>query len=118
MKIKDQVLEYIKTEYGEEITFPFKKFPEDGVFRHSDHGKWFALIMTISADKIGLDSNEKLDILDVKVDPEILGSLRKDEGFYPGYHMNKDYWITIVLDSTVSLDKITPLIDMSFELTK
>ncbi|WP_423775113.1 MmcQ/YjbR family DNA-binding protein [Bartonella apis] len=35
----------------------------------------------------------------------------------PAYHMNKDSWITIVLDETVSIKEIYDLIDQSYSLT-
>ena len=50
--------------------------------------------------------------------PEMIGSLRKDEGILPAYHMNKEHWITILLDGTVPKQKICDLIDISFDLTR
>lgn len=38
-------------------------------------------------------------------------------GILPAYHMNKEHWITILLDGTVSKEKICELIDISYELT-
>ncbi|MGK5023438.1 MmcQ/YjbR family DNA-binding protein [Janthinobacterium sp. RB2R34] len=34
------------------------------------------------------------------------------------YHMNKDYWVSIVLDGSVPADLIWKLLDASFKLTK
>lgn len=39
------------------------------------------------------------------------------EEILPAYHMNKENWITILLDGTVSKGKICELIDISYELT-
>ncbi|MBR1802672.1 MAG: methylated-DNA--[Clostridia bacterium] len=36
---------------------------------------------------------------------------------YPGYHMNKNSWITIKLDNTVSTEKILKLLGNSYELS-
>jgi len=36
----------------------------------------------------------------------------------PDYHMNKDSWITIILDETVSMKEICDLIDQSYSLTQ
>ncbi|MFR2768113.1 MAG: MmcQ/YjbR family DNA-binding protein [Thomasclavelia sp.] len=37
--------------------------------------------------------------------------------FYPGYHMNKNNWITIKLDNSVETKKIFELIDNSYNLS-
>ena len=42
------------------------------VLRHSDSGKWFALVMDITADKLGLDSDEEIDVLNVKARKEFI----------------------------------------------
>ena len=35
---------------------------------------------------------------------------------YPGYHMNKNSWITIALDGTAPFEKVCNMIDASFEI--
>ena len=37
-------------------------------------------------------------------------------GFLPGYHMNKQHWITILLDGSVSEAKVLDFLDMSYDL--
>ena len=73
--------------------------------------------MDIPRNKIGLQGNELLDVVNFKCDPILIGSLREEPGFFPAYHMSKTSWITAVLDGTVSEDKIKMLLDMSYELT-
>ena len=43
--------------------------------------------------------------------------LIQDEGIFPGYHMNKQHWISVLLDGTVSEQRVRDLIDMSFLAT-
>ena len=38
-------------------------------------------------------------------------------GILPAYHMNKENWISILLDGTVDVEQIFTFLDMSFELT-
>jgi predicted DNA-binding protein (MmcQ/YjbR family) len=38
-------------------------------------------------------------------------------GFLPAYHMNKEHWLTVLLDNTVPEKEIYELIDDSYELT-
>ena len=47
----------------------------------------------------------------------MIGNLRQSAGYLPAYHMNKDSWITIVLDGTVPMKEICDLIDQSYFLT-
>ena len=51
-----------------------------------------------------------------KCDPVLSGSLRQGGGFLPAYHMNKANWITVLLDGTVSMEDLGPLLDMSYDL--
>ena len=37
-------------------------------------------------------------------------------GFLSGYHMNKQHWITILLDGTVGESKILDFLNMSYDL--
>lgn len=87
------------------------------VFRHAGNKKWFALIMSVPKEKLGLQGTELLDVVNVKCDSVMIGSLRMERGFFPAYHMNKGNWITIALDHSVDGEKIRLLLDMSYELT-
>ena len=48
----------------------------------------------------------------------MIGGLRKDEGILPAYQMNKEHWISVLLDGTVEKEKICDLIDISYDLTR
>lgn len=43
---------------------------------------------------------------------------RMQAGYAPAYHMNKEQWISILLDDSVATEKIRNLISMSYEMTK
>ncbi len=114
---RKQLLQYISDRYSVDEEHPWEKYPNHTVFRHQNNKKWFALIMDIPKSRLGLKENEMIDILNVKCDPIVIGSLRQEKGFYPAYHMNKTNWITIALDGSADDEKIKWLLDMSFELT-
>lgn len=73
--------------------------------------------MKIPKNRLGEYSDKIVDIVNVKCDPIMLGSLLEEKGFYPAYHMNKEHWITICLDGSVDDEKILSLIDISYDLT-
>lgn len=114
---KKQLIQYITEHYYSDEEHPWIRYPNYTVFRHRENKKWFALFMDIPQNSLGLPGNKIIDILDVKCDPILVGSLREKVGFYPAYHMNKANWITVVLDGSVDDEEIKQLIDMSFKLT-
>lgn len=112
---RTELVEYIQNNYSAEPDYPWIKYPTYEVFRHQSNQKWFALIMDVPQNKLGLHGEEKLDVLNLKCDPILVSSLRNEPGFFPAYHMNKSSWITVALDGSVSDDKIKTLLDMSYE---
>ena len=106
---------YIENQYGVKAEYPFEMDDETAVFRQKSNGKWFAIIMRISKRRLHIDSDEEIDVMNVKCDPILIGSFLLDTGFYPAYHMNKTHWITVSPDADE--DKVKMLIDMSFSLT-
>ncbi|MBW5406153.1 MmcQ/YjbR family DNA-binding protein [Morganella morganii] len=116
---KNDLIDYIRTNYGSSPEYPWIKYPDYIVFRHRGNSGWFALIMSVSADKIGAgDTKTVVDIVNIKVAPELVGSLRLKDGVYPAYHMNKEHWITIMLDGKFNSDELESLIDDSYRLTR
>ena len=112
-----RIMDYVRVHYGVEPDFPFPNYPDIPVLRHHGSRKWFAIFMNVSRSVLRLDGDDPVDIMNVKCDPILSGSLRMQEGYLPGYHMNHDQWLTILLDGTVPLEEIIPLLDMSFDLT-
>ena len=105
-----RIAAYMQKEYGAKPEFVFKKFPDYAVFRNN--GKWFAIIMNIAGKKIGVEE-EEIEIIDVRCDPAMIASLKDEKDFYEAYHMNKDNWITILLNDIVDDEIIYSLIDAS-----
>ena len=114
---RDELETLISETYNADADYPWLKYPNYEVFRHSNNQKWFALIMDVPKDKLGLQGTELLDVVNFKCDPILSGSLRGEPGIFPAYHMNKEQWITVALDGSVSDDKIKMLLDMSYQAT-
>ena len=115
--IRPQVEALLADKYSAEPEYPWKADNVDAVFRHIGNRKWFGLIMTVRRSVLGLQGDETIDILNVKCDPVLGASLHKEPGFLPGYHMNHNQWLTILLDGTVSIERIDSLISLSYDLT-
>ena len=113
---RKELFEWAKETYGTEPDYPWNDW--NCVLRHKHNNKWYALIMEIEETKLGINSDKIVDVLNVKCDPLLIGSLRMKEGSYPAYHMNKDKWISILMDGTVPANEIIELIELSYSLTK
>ncbi len=114
---REEIFEYVKNEYNTIPEYLWHKYPLYAVLKHNNN-KWYGIIMNISKEKLGLEGKEEIDIIDIKCSAELIGSLRLSKGFLPAYHMNKEHWITILLDGSVEKEKIKQLIDLSYELTE
>lgn len=113
--LRQDIFAWVKKQYHTEPDYPWND--GNAVLRHKENNKWFALIMEVGCDRLGLTGNEAVDVINVKCEPLLIGSLREKAGFHPAYHMNKDKWITARLDGSVPEDEIKSLIDLSFRLT-
>ena len=109
---------YILDHYSTLPDYPWLDTPRAAVFRHVGNRKWFALMMEVPQDKLGLAGTKKLDIVNFKCDPILISSLRGEAGIFPAYHMNKTSWITAALDGSAPAETIKLLLDVSYELTK
>lgn len=118
MSMRKRLYKYVKETYQVEPDFPWKKSPNYAILRHKKSQKWFAAVMNISADKLGLDSSREIDVMNVKCDPILKGSLLQEPGVFPAYHMNKEHWLTVLLDGTASEQLVFDLIDISYMQTK
>ena len=112
---RQEVFEWVKESFGTEPDYPWKDW--NCVLRHKHNNKWNAVILEVNENKLGLSGNRIIDVVNVKGDPMLIGSLRLKDGFFPAYHMNKDRWISVVLDGTVPAEEIKNLIELSYELT-
>lgn len=114
---KQEFQKYILDIYGVVPDFPWESNPTFAVYRHKSNRKWFALVMNIPKSKLGLHDDGMIDVVNLKCDPVLTGSLRLENGIFPAYHMSKDKWISVALDGSVDDGKIKMLLDMSYELT-
>lgn len=118
ISFREKVLEIAAERYHTEPEYLWARTPGNGILRHAGNRKWYAVIMDVSKDKLGLEGEERVDVLNVKAEPVMMGSFLLREGILPGYHMHKGSWLTVLLDGTVPMDTIELLLDTSFELTK
>lgn len=113
-----EIEKYINKKYKPLQEYPWIDTPNFTTFKHTDNMKWFGLIMEIPYIKLNIEKDGLVDVINLKNIPELIGGLRKRNGILPAYHMNKEHWITVLLDGTLEVKDIYELIDISFELTR
>lgn len=113
---REQLLELSRERFGVEPEYLFAKYPEIAVLRHPGSRKWFAVIEPVDRATMQTDGEGEIQVLNVKCHPMMIGGLLEEPGFRPGYHMNKNHWISILLDSGVPLEKMMTLVEMSWDL--
>lgn len=111
-----KIIDYVRSTYGDELEFLWTKFPDNAVWRRKDNNKWYGAILTVSRNKLGLPSNEVVEIIDLRLEKEQMPKTVDYERYFPGWHMNKKSWYTIILDNSVSTDEICYRIDKSYKL--
>ena len=114
---KQQFLEYCLDVYGTAPDYPFDDLLGTAVLRHGNNRKWYALVMRVSRRKFGIDSDEVIDVVNMKLPTEMHGSFSAADGVYPAYHMNKLHWISVLLPDAPD-DVVKFLANASFEATK
>lgn len=111
-----QVLSFIERTYGDQAEHLWPKSPQNAIVRRKDNKKWYAAILTLSRQKLELDSEELVEIIDLRLRPEEMESTVDHQRYFPGFHMNKKHWITICLDGSVPIEEIFLRIQDSYEL--
>ena len=117
MMTKQEYLSHCLDAFGTPPDYPFDEDFETAVLRHADTRKWYAIVMKVSRRKFGMNSDEVIDVVNLKLPMEMFGSFGAADGVYPAYHMNKLHWISVLLpDAPADLTQF--LTSVSFEATK
>ena len=78
--------------------------------------KWFAFISRCNRKAVTGTGEGKIEILNLRLEASDVDTLITHEHIHRGYHMNKKYWLTIELDTSVDTDMIYALLDKSYRL--
>lgn len=114
--MRKDIINFINKKYNANPEYLWRRYPDFCVFRRADNKKWFAIIMKISRVILKIPGEGAVDIINVKTDnAEFLCGV---PGILPAYHMNKNNWVTVLMDGTVSIGNVKKLIEMSYDVTQ
>ena len=113
----NEIIKYVKEKYNDELEYLWKKFPNNAIWRNKKNNKWYGALLVVKENKLGIKSDKFVEIIDLRFQKENIHKIIDNNRFYPGYHMNKNNWISIKLDNSVETKKIFELIDNSYNLS-
>ena len=113
--MRKELFGYVKKKYKADPEYLWSRFPDYAIFRHSDNKKWFGLVMNVRKEKLGLDGEDMVDILNVKLsDPLLVDMLIRQSGYMRGYHISRGNWVSILLDGSVPFEEICGWLNESY----
>lgn len=113
---RNELLQYIQQEYVCNVEYPWERYPDYMVVHRRDNQKWFAGIFAIKGYQVGHDTNEPMNIVNLKCESDLIPNLIYENGIYPAYHMNKTHWISVDIEGYEDIEKLKILMDMSYRL--
>lgn len=115
---RNELIQYIQKEYICDVDYPWEKYPEYIVIRRRDNQKWFAGIFNIKGHQVGLDTNELMDVVNLKCESDLIPTLIRESGIYPAYHMNKQHWISVDIEKYEDVKKLKLMVNMIYRLVR
>lgn len=111
------VIKYINDTYNDTLEYLWEKFPDNAIWRNIHNNKWYGVILNLSKEKLGIADESLVTVLNLRYPKDKIKSVIDNNMIFPGYHMNKNNWISIILDGRMSMDVITKLIDDSYQIS-
>ena len=113
---RDELIRYVAERYSTDAEYPWGD--DNFIFRHRDNRRWFAVALRVPYRRLGRDREGSADLVDLKCSPLMMDAYRKLPGVLPGYHMNKDHWLTLLLDGSAADETVKELLELSYDLTR
>jgi len=113
-----EIINYVKNTYHDSLEYLWKNNDKTGVARNKNNNKWYLVVMIIKAFKLGLESDEEIEIIDIRYQKDKVEEIIDNKSIFPAWHMNKRSWVTIILNSELNSEIIYSLIDNSYELSQ
>ncbi len=115
--IKEKYLDFLHSYFNAPGDTPWEEQGDNSstVYR-CPNNKWFALVMQIKFKNLGFASDEPVWAVNLKA--ENVEAITDKKSIFPAYHMNKKYWITVLLTAVTDFDKLCELTKKSYALVQ
>jgi len=115
--LKTEYVEWLENTIGVKGEYPWEDDNTSAVYRCTNN-KWFALVMKIKFKNLGFTSDEPVWVVNLKADADNIPKLLDNKSIFPAWHMNKKYWITVVLTAVTDFEVLQNLTVRSKELVE
>ena len=116
--VKAILLDYVFKKYGTVPEAPWDYLKEYHTLNTAKRHKWYGIFMLIPYKYLGVEKEGRINVLNLKVKPVDIPPLIDHIHYFPAYHMNKKYWISILLDREADVVQIKKLLDDSYEIVE
>ena len=116
--VRSLVFDHVREKYGTVPARPWGDHDEYYTLNVQKNGKWYGLVMYIPYKALKVEKEGKINVMNIKLSPENIASVVDNIHYFPAYHMNKKYWISVILDKDLDMEKLFSLIDESYSLVK
>ncbi len=110
------IVAYAREKYRSELEFLWEEYPNNAILREEKSGKWYAAILTVEYEKLGIEKEGVIEVINLKASPENVTAIVDNKRYFRAYHMNKKHWLTVPLDGRVGEEEIKALMDESYRL--
>lgn len=112
---RQELFAWCMDQYGTEPEYPWRTETRPPVTKTTKNGT--EVILETGKNKLGIPGEGTAELLNVKCDPVLAASCRTQPGFFPAWHMNKEKWLSILLNEPELDTAIKNLLALSFDLT-
>jgi len=116
VNLKTQIMQWLTSTYGTVPETPWEDSPSYYTFKTAKTGKWYALFMDIAPKFLSLPGDALIQVVNVKADADDVQNAVDNEHVFPAYHMNKQHWLTILLNATTDVAQLKNLLAKSYLL--
>ena len=88
------IINYIEQKYKDKLEFLWEKFDNNAIWRNKQNNKWYGILLLIPKSKLEIESDDIIEVIDLRYQKEKIGEIIDNKKVFAGYHINKKSWIT------------------------
>lgn len=116
VNLKTQIMQWLTDTYGTVPETPWEDSPAYYTFKTAKTAKWYALFMDIAPKCLSLQGDALVQVVNLKADADDVQNAVDNVHVFPAYHMNKKYWLTILLNATTDVVQLKNLLSKSYDI--
>lgn len=118
LNVRTNAIEALERRFGTLHEAPWEDDPDSITFKTKLSKKWFAIMMRIPADRLGLKGRNLIDVANIKLPPDKINALIDNVHYFRAYHMNKTHWLSVKLDKDSDISEFLSLAEISYSLAE